>query len=29
MSVDQIEIETGRDYVPNLVSFFRKRERRR
>jgi uncharacterized protein (DUF58 family) len=29
MGVDQIEIETGRDYVPGLVSFFRSRERRR
>ena len=29
MGVDRIEIETGRDYVPGLVSFFRSRERRR
>lgn len=29
MGVDQIPIETGRDYVPGLVSFFRGRERRR
>jgi uncharacterized protein (DUF58 family) len=28
MGVDQIEVRTDRDYVPNLVRFFRTRERR-
>ncbi|MBN2070983.1 MAG: DUF58 domain-containing protein [Candidatus Krumholzibacteriota bacterium] len=28
MGVDQIEIHTDRDYIPNLVKFFRSRERR-
>jgi uncharacterized protein (DUF58 family) len=28
MGVDQIEVMTGRDYVPKLVHFFRSRERR-
>jgi uncharacterized protein (DUF58 family) len=28
MGVDQIEVMTDRDYVPNLVRFFRSRERR-
>jgi hypothetical protein len=28
MGVDQIEVMTDRDYVPNLVRFFRTRERR-
>jgi len=29
MGVDQIEIRTGRDYVRDLIKFFKKRERRR
>ncbi|MBN2183982.1 MAG: DUF58 domain-containing protein [Candidatus Krumholzibacteriota bacterium] len=28
MGVDQIEIQTDKDYIPNLVKFFRSRERR-
>lgn len=28
MDIDQIELGTGEDYVPRLVSFFRARERR-
>ena len=29
MSIDQVEVETGEDYVRDLMSLFRKRERRR